>query len=71
MGEAQRQKDELVKNMVLLQQETKQLEAEKESLQEECRHGLWGVSVYHAITAGCGYTCDRAAVTDAGWELMQ
>lgn len=34
--EAQREKDELVKNMGLLQQEKEQLEAEKESLQKEC-----------------------------------
>lgn len=34
--EAQREKDELVKNMALLQQEKEQLEAEKESLQKEC-----------------------------------
>ncbi|GAA6227130.1 tax1-binding protein 1 homolog B-like [Lates japonicus] len=33
--EAQREKDELVKNMALLQQEKEQLEAEKESLQKE------------------------------------
>ncbi|TKS81959.1 Tax1-binding protein 1 -like protein B [Collichthys lucidus] len=36
MEEAQREKDELVKNMALLQQEKEQLEAEKESLQKEC-----------------------------------
>ncbi|XP_070822130.1 tax1-binding protein 1 homolog B [Chaetodon trifascialis] len=36
--EAQREKDELVKNMALLQQEKEQLEAEKESLQKECEH---------------------------------
>ncbi|XP_056236566.1 tax1-binding protein 1 homolog B isoform X1 [Seriola aureovittata] len=35
MEEAQREKDELVKNMALLQQEKEQLEAEKESLQKE------------------------------------
>ncbi|XP_073341049.1 tax1-binding protein 1 homolog B isoform X2 [Pagrus major] len=34
--EAQREKEELVKNMALLQQEKEQLEAEKESLQKEC-----------------------------------
>ena len=34
--EAQREKDELVKSMALLQQEKEQLEAEKESLQKEC-----------------------------------
>ncbi|KAM9353619.1 tax1-binding protein 1 homolog B [Symphorus nematophorus] len=34
--EAQREKDELVKNMTRLQQEKEQLEAEKESLQKEC-----------------------------------
>ncbi|XP_051263717.1 tax1-binding protein 1 homolog B isoform X1 [Dicentrarchus labrax] len=34
--EAQREKDELVKNMALLQQEKEQLETEKESLQKEC-----------------------------------
>ncbi|KAM8735039.1 tax1-binding protein 1 homolog B isoform X3 [Acanthopagrus latus] len=34
--EAQREKDELVKNMALLQQEKEQLEAEKQSLQKEC-----------------------------------
>lgn len=34
--EAQREKDELVKNMALLQQEKEQLEAEKEGLQKEC-----------------------------------
>ncbi|XP_008289272.1 tax1-binding protein 1 homolog B isoform X1 [Stegastes partitus] len=34
--EAQREKDELLKNMALLQQEKEQLEAEKESLQKEC-----------------------------------
>lgn len=34
--EAQREKDELVKNMTLLQQEKEQLEAEKEGLQKEC-----------------------------------
>ncbi|KAM7383603.1 hypothetical protein PAMP_003241 [Pampus punctatissimus] len=34
--EAQREKDELLKNMTLLQQEKEQLEAEKESLQKEC-----------------------------------
>ncbi|KAK2910333.1 tax1-binding protein 1 homolog B isoform X1 [Channa argus] len=34
--EAQREKDELVKNMALLQQEKEQLEAVKESLQKEC-----------------------------------
>lgn len=33
--EAQREKDELVKNMALLQQEKEQLEAEKECLQKE------------------------------------
>ncbi|XP_054477825.1 tax1-binding protein 1 homolog B isoform X3 [Anoplopoma fimbria] len=36
MEEAQRQKEELVKNMALLQHEKEQLEAEKESLQKEC-----------------------------------
>ncbi|KAE8288703.1 Tax1-binding protein 1-like protein B [Larimichthys crocea] len=36
MEEAQREKDELVKNMAVLQQEKEQLEAEKESLQKEC-----------------------------------
>lgn len=36
MEEAQREKDELVKNMALLQQEKEQLEAEKESVQKEC-----------------------------------
>lgn len=36
MEEAQREKEELVKNMALLQQEKEQLEAEKESLQKEC-----------------------------------
>nr|XP_046254421.1 tax1-binding protein 1 homolog B [Scatophagus argus] len=35
--EAQREKDELFKNMALLQQEKEQLEAEKESLQKECQ----------------------------------
>ncbi|XP_035527496.1 tax1-binding protein 1 homolog B [Morone saxatilis] len=34
--EAQREKDELVKNMALVQQEKEQLETEKESLQKEC-----------------------------------
>uniref|UniRef100_A0A3P8SST9 Tax1 (human T-cell leukemia virus type I) binding protein 1b n=1 Tax=Amphiprion percula TaxID=161767 RepID=A0A3P8SST9_AMPPE len=34
--EAQREKDELLKNMALLQQEKEQLEAEKENLQKEC-----------------------------------
>ncbi|XP_044063411.1 tax1-binding protein 1 homolog B isoform X2 [Siniperca chuatsi] len=34
--EAQREKDELVKNMALLQQEKEQLETEKESLQKDC-----------------------------------
>ncbi|KAK2844462.1 hypothetical protein Q5P01_011121 [Channa striata] len=34
--EAQREKDELVKNLALVQQEKEQLEAEKESLQKEC-----------------------------------
>lgn len=34
--EAQREKEKLVKNMALLQQEKEQLEAEKESLQKEC-----------------------------------
>ncbi|KAM3614686.1 uncharacterized protein V6R79_018001 [Siganus canaliculatus] len=34
--EAQREKDELVKNMNLLQQEKEQLEAEKEDLQKQC-----------------------------------
>lgn len=34
--EAQREKEELVKNMALLQQEKEQLEAEKDSLQKEC-----------------------------------
>nr|XP_043889648.1 tax1-binding protein 1 homolog B isoform X3 [Solea senegalensis] len=34
--EAQREKDELVRNIALLQQEKEQLEAEKESLQKEC-----------------------------------
>lgn len=33
--EAQREKEELVKNMAILQQEKEQLEAEKESLQKE------------------------------------
>lgn len=33
--EAQREKEELVKNMAVLQQEKEQLEAEKESLQKE------------------------------------
>lgn len=33
--EAQREKEELVKNMAALQQEKEQLEAEKESLQKE------------------------------------
>lgn len=36
MEEAQREKDELITNMALLQQEKEQLEAEKESLQKEC-----------------------------------
>lgn len=36
MEEVQREKDELLKNMALLQQEKEQLEAEKESLQKEC-----------------------------------
>lgn len=36
MEEAQREKDELVTNMALLQQEKEQLETEKESLQKEC-----------------------------------
>lgn len=34
--EAQREKDKLVKNVALLQQEKEQLETEKESLQKEC-----------------------------------
>lgn len=34
--EAQREKDELVKNMAFLQQEKEQLEVEKENLQKEC-----------------------------------
>ncbi|XP_010774625.1 tax1-binding protein 1 homolog B isoform X1 [Notothenia coriiceps] len=34
--EAQREKEELVKNMALLQQEKEQLEVEKEALQKEC-----------------------------------
>ncbi|KAI3360961.1 hypothetical protein L3Q82_013160 [Scortum barcoo] len=34
--EAQREKEELVKNMTLLQQEKEQLESEKENLQKEC-----------------------------------
>uniref|UniRef100_A0A7N6AAP4 UBZ1-type domain-containing protein n=1 Tax=Anabas testudineus TaxID=64144 RepID=A0A7N6AAP4_ANATE len=34
--EAQREKDELVKNMAVLQHEKEQLEVEKESLQKEC-----------------------------------
>uniref|UniRef100_A0A3Q4ACH9 UBZ1-type domain-containing protein n=1 Tax=Mola mola TaxID=94237 RepID=A0A3Q4ACH9_MOLML len=34
--EAQREKDELVKNMALLQQEKEQLETEKDSIQKEC-----------------------------------
>ncbi|KAM3872703.1 tax1-binding protein 1 homolog B [Diretmus argenteus] len=36
--EAQREKEELIKNMTLLQQEKEQLEAEKKSLQKECEH---------------------------------
>lgn len=36
MEEAQREKDELVQNMALLQQEKEQLEADKERLQKEC-----------------------------------
>lgn len=36
MEEAKREKEELVKNMGLLQQEKEQLEAEKESLQKDC-----------------------------------
>ncbi|KAK9513672.1 hypothetical protein VZT92_027187 [Zoarces viviparus] len=36
MEEAQREKEELVKSMALLQHEKEQLEAEKESLQKEC-----------------------------------
>ncbi|XP_042345584.1 tax1-binding protein 1 homolog B isoform X2 [Plectropomus leopardus] len=36
MEEAQREKEELVKNIALLQQEKEQVEAEKESLQKEC-----------------------------------
>ncbi|XP_034729634.1 tax1-binding protein 1 homolog B isoform X2 [Etheostoma cragini] len=36
MEEAKREKEELVKNLGLLQQEQEQLEAEKESLQKEC-----------------------------------
>ncbi|XP_058503415.1 tax1-binding protein 1 homolog B isoform X2 [Solea solea] len=36
VAEAQREKDELVRNIALLQQEKEQLEAEKESLQKEC-----------------------------------
>ncbi|XP_030013432.1 tax1-binding protein 1 homolog B isoform X2 [Sphaeramia orbicularis] len=36
MEEAQREKDELVKNMALLQKEKEQLEAEKEGLVKEC-----------------------------------
>lgn len=36
MEEAQREKDELVKNMALLQKEKEQLEAEKEGLMKEC-----------------------------------
>lgn len=32
----QREKDELLKNMALLQQEKEELEAEKESLQKAC-----------------------------------
>lgn len=36
MEEAQREKEELVKNMAVLQQEKEQLEAEKESVQKEC-----------------------------------
>lgn len=36
MEEAQREKDELIKNMTLLQQEKEQLETEKESLHKEC-----------------------------------
>ena len=35
MEEAQREKDELLKNMALLQQEKEQLEAETENLQKE------------------------------------
>ncbi|XP_013864206.1 tax1-binding protein 1 homolog B [Austrofundulus limnaeus] len=34
--EAQKERDELLRNMALLQQEKEQLEAEKESLQKEC-----------------------------------
>lgn len=34
--EVQREKDELLKNMALLQQEKEELEAEKESLQKAC-----------------------------------
>ncbi|XP_037309055.2 tax1-binding protein 1 homolog B isoform X3 [Pungitius pungitius] len=36
LEEAQREKEELIKNMALLQQEKEQLQAEKESLQKEC-----------------------------------
>ncbi|KAL3060361.1 hypothetical protein OYC64_014842 [Pagothenia borchgrevinki] len=36
--EAQREKEVLVKNMALLQQEKEQLEVEKEALQKECEH---------------------------------
>ncbi|KAL7392705.1 hypothetical protein ABVT39_000378 [Epinephelus coioides] len=36
MEEAQREKEELVKNMALLKQQKEQMEAEKESLQKEC-----------------------------------
>ncbi|XP_049902179.1 tax1-binding protein 1 homolog B isoform X2 [Epinephelus moara] len=36
MEEAQREKEELVKNMTLLKQQKEQMEAEKESLQKEC-----------------------------------
>lgn len=34
--EAQKERDELLRNMALLQQEKDQLEVEKESLQKEC-----------------------------------
>lgn len=34
--EAQKERDELLRNVALLQQEKEQLEAEKESLQTEC-----------------------------------
>lgn len=40
MEEVQREKDELLKNMALLQQEKEELEAEKESLQKACEQDM-------------------------------